>query len=479
MCGEHAAWRCAVDPRCRFIPACAGNTPCRSPVRVVCSVHPRVCGEHPCRRHRHAPPRRFIPACAGNTAPEATSRQGATVHPRVCGEHIVRPPCPSVIGGSSPRVRGTRTRRWAGSTLLDGSSPRVRGTPRGCALRNPSGRFIPACAGNTRSLGEQLSSTAVHPRVCGEHPWAGNERNLSAGSSPRVRGTRRQMPSIGHCARFIPACAGNTSTSAARSRWAPVHPRVCGEHGEGPGADVLPCGSSPRVRGTPHGCHCACDGRRFIPACAGNTLALMPSRTAPYGSSPRVRGTPTTISVGRYVRRFIPACAGNTPTTRSSTPASPVHPRVCGEHEYLKMLALIEAGSSPRVRGTRPRRVRRGRGRRFIPACAGNTGRTKCPGVRAPVHPRVCGEHRERFMRGAFGDGSSPRVRGTRTAPRSPPTSPAVHPRVCGEHSVSIGACRSDLGSSPRVRGTHGAVRVEDDALRFIPACAGNTKRHG
>ena len=131
-----------------------------------------------------------------------------------------------------------------------GSSPRVRGTlglPRRNFRRN---RFIPACAGNT---------------INGD--W---------------------LPDL---ARFIPACAGNTRSAFFLGAAIAVHPRVCGEHVFAAAAQVLDAGSSPRVRGTRHPRRARPAGRRFIPACAGNTITVPDVALALRGSSPRVRGT--------------------------------------------------------------------------------------------------------------------------------------------------------------------------------------------
>ena len=49
-----------------------------------------------------------------------------------------------------------------------------------------------------------------------------------------------------------------------------------------------------------------------------------------------------------------------------------------------------------------------------------------------------------------------------------------VHPRVCGEQSVLLRYRRPSLGSSPRVRGTANPAAPRQDPARFIPACAGN-----
>ena len=90
------------------------------------------------------------------------------VHPRVCGEHH------QATGGSAE---------------YSGSSPRVRGTYNGDTEQHPTRRFIPACAGNIRQRPTRWPSTAVHPRVCGEHAVTPEQIDQYDGSSPRVRGT--------------------------------------------------------------------------------------------------------------------------------------------------------------------------------------------------------------------------------------------------------------------------------------------------
>ena len=151
----------------RFIPACAGNSPSIAPAIDARTVHPRVCGEltgsapltsWPSgssprvrgtlgRRARVQPRRRFIPACAGNSTPPPKRFGAAAVHPRVCGELPIRRFLPPLGVGSSPRVRGTL--------------PRV-------AVLDHDQRFIPACAGNSGGKPWRSPRRTVHPRVCGE-----------------------------------------------------------------------------------------------------------------------------------------------------------------------------------------------------------------------------------------------------------------------------------------------------------------------
>ena len=90
--------------------------------------------------------------------------------------------------------------------------------------------------------------------------------------------------------------------------------------------------------------------------------------------------------------RFIPACAGNSQTPIGFQPVWPVHPRVCGEQLLFDYNSLFVVGSSPRVRGTgEPCDLRDPRDR-FIPACAGNRSAARSSRDVNTVHPRVCGE---------------------------------------------------------------------------------------
>ena len=197
-----------------------------------------------------------------------------------------------------------------------GSSPRVRGTQKAAKNDLRQRRFIPACAGNTSIVGVAGQGPAVHPRVCGEHPnvtrptvavrgvhprvCGEHERQreedwIPAGSSPRVRGTRERARRGVPFAGFIPACAGNTSGTRCVSGSSTVHPRVCGEHTRPTRRHEENSGSSPRVRGTPVRADPDRAGRRFIPACAGNTVSTTRGTSQCTGSSPRVRGTPVHV----------------------------------------------------------------------------------------------------------------------------------------------------------------------------------------
>ncbi len=91
--------------------------------------------------------------------------------------------------------------------------------------------------------------------------------------------------------------------------------------------------------------------------------------------------------------------------------------------------------------------------------------------------------------------GSSPPARGTRCGTLRPQpavrfipacagntigssgssTAPTVHPRLRGEHVCPFDQAVSNVGSSPPARGTHHPLPLPEYSSRFIPACAGNT----
>ena len=192
-----------------------------------------------------------------------------------------------------------------------------------------------------------------HPRACGEHAFDSIGGVIDKGSSPRLRGTFRLGDGLGAQVGIIPALAGNMTPSSSCMAVSWDHPRACGEH----------------------------------IACRMAVLAIG-------GSSPRLRGTFRQRDRVRTGVGIIPALAGNIYFDSDTIVARRDHPRACGEHDQGKPLVDVDAGSSPRLRGTSPAkwimRCRTG----IIPALAGNiyAKRTYWPIVRD--HPRACGEHR-------------------------------------------------------------------------------------
>ena len=437
----------------RFIPASAGNTGGFSGGRPGAAVHPRERGEHSSvvvgaptrcgssprargtrpRSPAYRPRRRFIPASAGNTRKRAPAPRGPAVHPRERGEHAPSSSTRSSSAGSSPRARGTHSNTAhqsnqlrfipasAGNTracrrctprpavhprergehspaahrlrTTSGSSPRARGTRARDALHPAGDRFIPASAGNTRCRRPAGPLGPVHPRERGEHAVEETQWHRVTGSSPRARGTRDGLHKFLADPRFIPASAGNTPCPTSTSARMAVHPRERGEHIMDNITINGLTGSSPRARGTPTKNSCTTRPALVHPRERGEHKLTWDKTATPDGSSPRARGTHPQRNVPVVPVRFIPASAGNTTIRFIAQLSWPVHPRERGEHIVHVDTCSPDFGSSPRARGThRPSGFISG-ATRFIPASAGNTGRSRRRSPRRPVHPRERGEH--------------------------------------------------------------------------------------
>ena len=182
--------RRAAPVRPRIIPAHAGNSRACAGRVGTRADHPRACGELPspdavplccpgssprmrgtrARSPRRPRLRRIIPAHAGNSPRPGSARACDPDHPRACGELSGGSRSTVNSGGSSPRMRGTRT----------------------TACRRSSGiRIIPAHAGNSVEVEPVPSILSDHPRACGELPNCDKWANDYRGSSPRMRGTHR------------------------------------------------------------------------------------------------------------------------------------------------------------------------------------------------------------------------------------------------------------------------------------------------
>ena len=92
---------------------------------------------------------RIIPADAGSTHVRWIFQSNLKDHPRRCGEHFLSNEVTLFEEGSSPQMRGARTKRPA---------------------YIHSGRIIPADAGSTIHHGLCEGDHQDHPRRCGEHP---------------------------------------------------------------------------------------------------------------------------------------------------------------------------------------------------------------------------------------------------------------------------------------------------------------------
>ena len=162
--------------------------------------HPRACGEliKP----------RIIPAHAGNSQSGCVGDRGDSDHPRACGELFHR---------TSARPLGC------------GSSPRMRGTPHDPFDGLPGHRIIPAHAGNSLEPARPLPTLTDHPRACGELQGCEVDHDDIPGSSPRMRGTRRDHSAGAGDRRIIPAHAGNSSRVSSGLDCRSDHPSACGE----------------------------------------------------------------------------------------------------------------------------------------------------------------------------------------------------------------------------------------------------------
>ena len=232
----------------RIIPADAGSTMEHTLDVGLVGDHPRGCGEH--HRVKYGAPEEegssprmrgaltiliipqnpvgIIPADAGSTAIRLPVRQSEWDHPRGCGEHRAR---------RIPLLQ------------REGSSPRMRGALNGDLLPHVAVRIIPADAGSTTCLSSLLRYRQDHPRGCGEHSARSKLGNPVNGSSPRMRGAPPVgLPGDGPPG-IIPADAGSTD-AYAKAHWERQdHPRGCGEHFLPAHDFSLSWGSSPRMRG--------------------------------------------------------------------------------------------------------------------------------------------------------------------------------------------------------------------------------------
>ena len=214
-------------PSLRYIPACAGEASAKMALARRLAVHPRVCGgSRPQQpppgdysgtsprvrgKPRNRPPGRlapgYIPACAGEAAQDHRRREANRVHPRVCGGSARFDPSRAPGLGTSPRVRGKLIRETEDSI---------------------GRRYIPACAGEAWRMTNDRRARRVHPRVCGGSKGLGGRESVEEGTSPRVRGKRRDHEGPRGDNRYIPACAGEAVSTWDSGMLRRVHPRVCG-----------------------------------------------------------------------------------------------------------------------------------------------------------------------------------------------------------------------------------------------------------
>ncbi len=295
------------------------------------------------------------------------------------------------------------------------------------------------------------------------------------GSPPRVRGRPRKTLSPRTGKRFTPACAGQTLRRPVVAPAFRFTPACAGQTYEDTEFELRES-VHPRVCGADY------SGKIYLPNDAG--------------SPPRVRGRRNDHQRKISRPRFTPACAGQTRERVSRFRHWAVHPRVCGADTFRVFGKFNHFGSPPRVRGRPLIATGKYAVRRFTPACAGQTAITLAIVSVSAVHPRVCGADGDHFSNRLSIRGSPPRVRGRldlflgisvfrRFTPACAGQTQAfslfvnrrtVHPRVCGADFSSITGFCSPNGSPPRVRGRRVSSPRPARLRRFTPACAGQTR---
>ena len=256
--------------------------------------------------------------------------------------------------GSSPHTRGARWYKKRNCVNAQ-DHPRIRGEHASHpSFRVPFSRIIPAYAGSTEtgivrhvgdegssphtrgarwSASEATSTTTDHPRIRGEHPLAhlgdvGCRRIIPAyaGSTPRPTRPGSCVPGSS------PHTRGALDAAEARVKEIEDHPRIRGEHFDGPLALA-------HLRG-------------IIPAYAGSTL---PSRRYPQdrrGSSPHTRGAPLDQARHGQALQDHPRIRGEhvlcTHELLGVCGIIPAYAGSTGKQEYIDSL---QKGSSPHTRG--------------------------------------------------------------------------------------------------------------------------------
>ncbi len=200
-------------------------------------------------------------------------------------------------------------------------------------------------------------------------------RAFESGSSPLTRGKPASSWGWPRPPRLIPAHAGKTSRPPCPASSHSAHPRSRGEN---------------RAR------------RDFL--------------VARDGSSPLTRGKQTEGHTTVAVRGLIPAHAGKTARPRRHTSPRRAHPRSRRENEMSDQVRAVAAGSSPLTRGKLHVLSRFAEDERLIPAHAGKT-HLKCNSSNHErAHPRSCGENHPAPRGPRTPVGSSPLMRGKRSA---------------------------------------------------------------
>ncbi|OSK64135.1 hypothetical protein EAEG_02119 [Escherichia coli B921] len=196
-------------------------------------------------------------------------------------------------------------------------------------------------------------TTSVYPRWRGEHEMLVSVNAANTGLSPLARGTHVNTILYRLSVRFIPAGAGNTLFVARRLMSISVYPRWRGEHAVQNFLKRFNCGLSPLARGTHTPLSNSCDLPTVYPRWRGEHIDPEQQYAQTDGLSPLARGTLHGFGFLFDGRRFIPAGAGNTYIRAKNKATATVYPRWRGEHPLPVIQLHCQCGLSPLARGTR------------------------------------------------------------------------------------------------------------------------------
>ena len=213
-----------------------------------------------------------------------------------------------------------------------GSSPLTRGKPLRVREARKHQGLIPAHAGKTSHRGRCAMRGRAHPRSRGENIRPRLVVWENVGSSPLTRGKLVRGGACLSACGLIPAHAGKTPSSLARSVTSRAHPRSRGENATKSSSKPPGPGSSPLTRGKQAYSRNFLSLGGLIPAHAGKTKPSLQSHQALRahprsrgendggfawkagfpGSSPLTRGKRSSMGVNLSVLGLIPAHAGKT-----------------------------------------------------------------------------------------------------------------------------------------------------------------------
>ena len=171
------------------------------------------------------------------------------------------------------------------------------------------------------------------------------------------------------------------------------------------------------------------------------------------------------------------------------------HPRIRGEHQRQRVHGECDRGIIPAYAGsTTCLRVRAFLSSGSSPHTRGALNGDAVALGRAVDHPRIRGEHDDRFQALEVLAGSSPHTRGAPAASSTGASTSRDHPRIRGEHndsgvlgdsvqgiipayagstSSSISATAASKGSSPHTRGARAHHKVNHHSPRDHPRIRG------